>query len=255
MKNIFIILLVIHTISGFAQSKEWRIGIQFGMHGSQSVYSGGMADAHARFSSNSFAAPSLDISARYDLNEKWMFLSGLGFSQTGFDFAIAENYSLLGKERKYTSIRSSIPLVQIPMIAAYKTNLNCRNIRYFIGCGLVLNFTGDSITNSYTVTGNEVTMPDTSYLNSIVSNKKQTTIDPRFVAGCEKLFKKGGILSISFLAHFGTQQLMHATVNYTIDGTRYWHEFKNNGMYCGIVFSYFFKNFGWEKQHISEKIK
>lgn len=251
MKTILTIIITVLAVSAFSQSDTWRLGVHLGFHGSQATYAGGMTDAHARFSGDGFCAPALDIAVRHDLNDHLMFLSGLGFSQTGFYFAIAENYSLLCKERKYTSISSSVPVVQIPVLAAYKTNLNCRNIRYFIGCGLVMNSYGDTVNTSYTVIGNEVSMPDTSYLNSDIIYNGKITIAPRFIAGCEKVFKNGSMLSASFLAQFGSSELMNATVNYTIDGTRYWHKFTNNGSYCGIVFSWYFRNFGWKKQQYS----
>jgi hypothetical protein len=33
------------------------------------------------------------------------------------------------------------------------------------------------------------------------------------------------------------------------------HKFTNNGSYCGILFSYYFRNIGYKKQHIVEQVK
>lgn len=255
MKKILILILITLSLSVFAQDNQWRLGVQLGFHGSNARYSGGMTDAHSRFYSDGYSAPSWDFTARNDINEHWMLLTGIGFTQTGFNFAIAENYSLLGKGHKYTNIQSSIPLLQIPILGAYKTRLNCRNTRWFIGGGFVLNFTSDKVNTSSSVNGDDVTKLDSAYLNAQVNSGKYVTVDPRFIIGRERVLKHGGIFSVSFLAHFGTRELMHATVNYSLDGTQYWHKFTNKGSYCGIVFSYYLPYIGSKKKQITEKVK
>jgi hypothetical protein len=255
MKKILTVILIAFSVSVFAQDNQWKLGVQLGFHGSHTRFSGGMTNAHSRFFSDGYSAASWDFTARNDINEHWMFLMGIGFTQTGFNFAIAENYSLLGKGHNYTSIRSDLSLTQIPILGAYKTLLNCRNARWFIGGGLVLNFTGDKVNTSSSANGDDVTKLDSAYLNAQVSSGKYVTVDPRFIIGREKIFKHGSIFSVSFLANIGTRDLMHATVNYTLDGTSYMHKFTNNGTYCGIVFSYYFRNIGWKKQQMTEKAK
>ncbi|HBX50821.1 MAG: hypothetical protein A2275_14190 [Bacteroidetes bacterium RIFOXYA12_FULL_35_11] len=256
MKKIYTLILSVIAFSAFSQNNEWRMGIQVGGHGSHIQLTGGMPEANARFDCNNFGAGQIDISGRYDLNDKFMFQSGLGFTETGFQFTILENYSLIGKigQRKNTTLRYQLPVVQIPFMAAYKTPLNCRNIRYFIGCGVVLNFQSDSVNITNNGKGDAFSVADTSYLGGSALFSSQTSIDPRFTAGIEKAFKKGGMLSFSFVAHLHTGNPMRSTAHYTIDGTRYYHEFKSTGSYCGFMISYWFRNFGWKNKQVETEL-
>ncbi|MBU1720292.1 MAG: hypothetical protein KKA07_14610, partial [Bacteroidetes bacterium] len=225
--------------------------INLGCHGADTRFVSGMTTAHARFSADGFSASSFDLTARFDQNDRIMILTGLGFTQTGFDFAIAENYSLLSRYREYTTIRSALPEVQIPFLVAWKSRINCRNHRYFIGGGLVMNFMGDTLINEYYVAGNEVVTADTSYMSANFTAVHQARIDPRIIAGVEKVFRKGGMFSVSLVAHFGTKRLLDATVRYSLDGSSYWHHFASNGTYLGLNFSWYFRPFGWKKRQES----
>src|ERR1700733_7793193 len=124
MKKTLLTVLSAIVLSGFSQdAKTWRLGVQFGSDASHTRFTGGMSDANARFHHNPFGGGSFNVVARYDLNNHWMFMSGLGFNSFGFEYNISEDYSFLsnhGMAGKYTSVRSRFSALEIPAMVFYK---------------------------------------------------------------------------------------------------------------------------------------
>jgi hypothetical protein len=242
MKKIVCSLLVALGLSGIAQENNtWRIGAQWGLHGNHSRFTGGMEDANARFQQKPFGANSFQIVGRYDINKRWMVMSGLGFNSFGFEFALAENYSFLHKGPRSSAIKSDFVAFEIPIMGFYKFNPNCRDVKWLVGAGFANNLTGtQTLYKSYS-NGTEST-PATRYLNSTATSVGGSHIMLRFAVGREKSFKRGGILNATMVFNAGLSGTMaKATVNYTVDGQAYTHEFTNNGNYVGLKVAYFFR--------------
>src|SRR5688572_20699448 len=121
MKNSAIIALVLLSFQVYTQQdRTLSYGIQWGFHGNESVYSAGMEQAHSRFQANNHGSVALDFIARYDVNNRWLVTSGLGFSTFGFEYALTENYSLLQNKRRYSVIRSDYGIINMPFLVYYK---------------------------------------------------------------------------------------------------------------------------------------
>jgi len=149
-KKIVIAVVSIFSLAATAQEdKTWRFGGQWGFHGNQSHYNGGMEQANARFEQQPFGGVSLSLLARYDYNKRWMFTSGLGIATFGFNFSISENYSLR-QGRSLLPITNEFGVIEIPTMAYYKFTPNCRGSKLVIGAGIVQTLIGEqSSTKTY----------------------------------------------------------------------------------------------------------
>jgi hypothetical protein len=241
MKKLALSVLTCLSLLGFSQENDsWRIGVQWGFQGNHSKFSGGMSDANARFHQNKFDAAALNITARYDLNKHWMGTIGLGFNTFGFQYALAENYSLYRPKNRFSRIKSEFSALDLPLMVFYKFNPNCKNAKWLIGGGFSQNFVGaQTITKNFQV-ANDVSTTS-NYLNSNSSTNGGTYTMLRFAIAREKVFKRGNILNASFLFNAGFKQLAKSTVNYTVDGQNYAHEFTTNGNFAGFRLTYFFR--------------
>ena len=63
----------------------------------------------------------------------------------------------------------------------------------------------------------------------------------RFSLGREKNFKNDSFLNMILMFNVGLNTIAKSTVNYTIDGINYHHEFTNSGNFVGLRMAYFFK--------------
>lgn len=221
-------------------SKTWRLGVQWGGLGNHSKFDGGMTEANARFQKNEFGSGSLDFVARYDFDRHWMFTAGLGVHSFGFDYALAENYSLLNKERKYTNIKSEFGVIEAPAQIFYKFNPNCKNSRWLIGAGYSQGFSFGGVVDksvSQATDGNT----NVNYISSTSSSKSGIYWNFRWSVARERTFKNNTILNASVLFNYGFNQVAKSTVNYTIDNQTHTHTFTNNGNFIGVRLTYLFK--------------
>lgn len=242
MKKILLLLaLTCLTLTGFSQENDtWRFGIQWGFQGTRSQFAGGMSEANARFHQNKFDAAALNINARYDLNKHWMGTFGLGFNTFGFQYALANNYSLYNPKSHFSGIKSEFTALELPLMIYYKFNPNCKNAKWLVGGGFSQNFTGaQTVTRNYQVANDGVT--NSNYLNSVSSTNGGMYTMLRFAIAREKVFQKGGILNASLLFNAGLRQLATSTVNYTVDNMNYSHQFKTDGNFAGLRLTYFFR--------------
>ncbi len=244
MKKIVLMVLSTVVLSGFSQdAKTWRLGVQIGSQASHTRFTGGMSDANARFHHNAFGGGAINFIARYDLNNHWMFMSGLGINSFGFEYNISENYSFLnnhGMMGKYTSVRSSFSALEIPAMAFYKFNPNCKNARWLVGAGFTASFVGAQ-TNGGSAAKSTDGSSAVNYLSTTSSANAGNYLYFRWSVARERVFKKGNILNVSVLFNWGANTLANSTVNYTIDNKDYNHSFSNNGNFAGIRLAYFFR--------------
>lgn len=240
-KTIMILTALAGSLLAPAQENNtWRFGLQSGFQGNRSQFAGGMSDANARFHQSPFGAGAFGLVARYDLNRHWMFTTGIGSIASGFEFAIAENYSFIGHSKRFTEIKAGAPNLEIPLMVAYKFNPNCKNWRWFISGGVANVFVSDqNISKSASQSSDGPS--STNYLSADITSRQGNNLQARWAIGREKMFKSGSILSLSLLCSFGFKELSHATVNYTIDGQSYQHEFSNKGTFLGFRVSYFLR--------------
>ncbi|MBA3681793.1 MAG: outer membrane beta-barrel protein [Bacteroidetes bacterium] len=239
-KLAFTILTFISLVAISQETDAWRFGIQWGTQGTRTQFAGGMENAHARFHQNKFDGAAFNIGIRYDLNKNWMGTIGLGFNTFGFNYALAENYSLYNPKSHFSGIKSEFSALEIPFMVFYKFNPNCKNAKWLIGGGFSQSFAGDqTITGNFQVARDGTTT--SNYLNSTSYADGGMYTMLRFAIGREKVFKRGGILNCSLLFNCGLKNLAYSTVNYMIDGQNYTHDFKTNGNFCGLRLTYFFR--------------
>ena len=243
MKKLILLSASLITLLVNAQeTKSWRFGASFGVNGNQSKFSGGMTDANARFQQNAFATPSLDFIIRYDYNNHWMAMSSLGFTSTGYEFALAENYSLLDKSKQFSIINSDFGKIEMPAMVFYKFNPNCKNTRWLIGAGLVPTIVdGKTVNSSFDKTNEGSGSTNSNYLTSTASSKGGAYMMFRWSVAREKVFKSGSLLNAALIFNLGFSEMTTANVKYTIDNQLYEHTFTGTGNFIGLRINYFLK--------------
>ncbi|MBK9282934.1 MAG: hypothetical protein IPM51_01290 [Sphingobacteriaceae bacterium] len=230
------------------EEKTWRIGIQLGSAGNHAKYHSGGVDANARFHQNKWGSGAINIAGRYDANRRWMITAGLGIHSVGFGYAIAENYSLLQKDKQFTGIKNEFTVLEMPAMIFYKFNPNCKNAKWLIGAGFSENFIGEQTLNASASQANDG-LSNVNYISSTSSTKGGIYWSFRWSVAREKTFKNNSILNASVLFNYGFNQVATSTVDYTIDNQTYSHTFTNNGNFVGLRLTYFFRPFinPWEK--------
>lgn len=240
-KTLVVLSLVINAILITAQeTNTWRIGVQSGWHINKSKYVGGIPYANARFHKTTFGAIAFDIVGRYDFNNRWMIQSGLNFNRAGFEFMLAENYSFTQRGNRFSKIRSNIILLEIPILVSYKFKPNCNNWKWLLSGGVAHVVSSDQNLNTQFNPASDGPS-NVTYLGSTTSSSGGNYINARLMIGREKVFKTGSILQASFIWNIGFKEMAHATVNYTIDGQTYQHEFSNRGNFIGFRVAYFLR--------------
>ncbi len=239
-----LIILSALALSSFVfkaqENNTWRWGAQIGMQGNQAKFVGGMSNANARFHQNPYGTGALNFNVRYDYNQRWAFTSGIGFSSIGYEFAIAENYSFYNLDKRYTTINSSVGLVEIPVLAIYKFKQNCNNWKWVASGGFVGILYGAQ-TSDKQFNPNNDGQTSQPYISSTTTTNGGGNLHARFLIGKEKLFKNGSIFNASLIWNAGFNNMATSTVNYTIDGQSYQHKFNNTGNFFGFRFAYYLK--------------
>ena len=242
-KYLYVLMLSAGFMGISAQTNEqWRLGFQFGFQGNHAQLIGGDKMADARFEQNNAGAAGLNLFARYDYNQHWMLLTGIGLSSYGFEFSLANKYALSLPESRRTVLKGGIGLLEIPFMLHYKFNPNCKQVKWIVGAGFIQNLQGGNrlsvqelkISEGYTGIG---------YFNCEVKQSRALFPTIRFSVGREKQLEGGGILNCSLLLNYGFAQNARATVNYEIDGQAYTHQFGNRGNYAGIRIAYYLAPF------------
>lgn len=245
MKKILLLSAFVITSTIVSAQCNWRMGVGLSAVGNHSSYSGGMHEANARFHHNELGTGVFALSFRKSINPHFSWQTGLQFSSIGFNYAIAEDYSLLNKEAQYTNNQLSASTIAIPVSLIYHFNPNCRNFRWYVGGGLSLVGVGAPKTHSKNVSPTDEANlnPASDYLTQTIQIKNDITINGHLVAGVDKIFKSGRILSLGVILNGGVTELMSSTVNYSLNNQTYTHTFSNFGNYAGLQLSYYFKPF------------
>ena len=239
MKKLLSISLSVFSLFALAQESDvWRIGAQWGFQGNHAKLIGGQTQADSRFEQHDAGGAALNIFARYDYDTHWMLNTGLGLSSYGFEFSLAQNYSLLNPNSRRAVIKNDIGVFEVPLMIHYKFNPNCKQAKWLVGAGLIQNFqTGYSQSGSYKQ-GNEATS-NISYFHSNVVLIGAYYSSIRFSFGREKIFNSGRILNFSLLWNYGLRQTAQTVVSYNIDGKDFQHKFGNQGNFFGFRMAYY----------------
>ncbi|NUM51124.1 MAG: hypothetical protein HUU48_08405 [Flavobacteriales bacterium] len=244
MKKITVFILSVLSAVVSAQDKPWIVGLNIAATGNTSEYSGGMSSAHARFKHNQYAAGALNLLFQKKYSEHWFLQTGMGFTEIGFEEVISNNYSFFNLKNKEAVTRTGIGIIEIPAMAVYKFNLDCKNKRWYLGWGVKWMFNGEST---------DILKPDKS---SLKEDKPQPNNDANmvqhvyagaisaltahFILGREKCKKNGHSYGWGVIYNQGFTSLAKSDVFYSLEGTPYNHTFSNKGTYCGLYFQYFF---------------
>lgn len=248
MKKLYTIF-ALTCISAAAIAQNWSMGLQIASVSNKSRYTGGMSEANGRFHHNPYGGGSFNVLFRYKVNDHWSFQTGLGFTGLGFNYAVANDYSLLGKDGQYLSNSASFCTSEIPAVAIYSFKPNCRNSRLFAGGGVRMVMNSDITTSRTHVAPDEASgMTNSPYLDQTMYASAFTSVGGNFMFGIEKMFKKGSMFQLAVIGNKGFMDVATSTVNYSADGKEYQHTFTNSGDYWGVAFTYYFKPFQCGKQ-------
>ncbi|MCD6069327.1 MAG: outer membrane protein beta-barrel domain [Bacteroidetes bacterium] len=230
--------------SGTAQS-SWRMGVYAGAVGNHSVFTGGDQVANARFHHNELGTGVWGISFRKTYTDHWSLQTGFQFSEVGYQFTIAENYSLMNKAGHYTNNTIKATTFAIPVSVLYHFKPNCKNVRWYVSAGISLVGTNaqTSLTKNVIPEGETATNNISLYLEQTAEAKAKWAFNGQLETGFEKTFKSGRTFGVALFANGGFIPLLNTTVNYSIDNQQYKHTFSNFGNYAGIKFTYQFRNF------------
>lgn len=224
------------------EDKVWRVGLQLGNCASNAKYSEGAQIANARFKQHSFGAPNINVVARYDVNTRWMLLTGFGLNAIGFGYSISENYSLINAEKKVSDIKTIFPTLEVPFSVFYKFKPNCKGAKWLIGAGMVPTLgSKQSIHQEYSISTEG---SSANYLSSESVSHGGAYMLGRLSIGRERVYRNGSILQASLLFNMGFNTMATSTVHYTIDNHNYSHTFSNDGSSIGFRLAYFLKPFG-----------
>ena len=240
---LFTLLFLMNSYIGYSFQRGFQYGITLGATGNHSYFEGGSEFAHANFYNNVYGSGALNFSARYFLSERWSLQSGFGFSTMGFESGMARNYSLL-KNDHFISARQDLNITQIPLLAIYSFNPDCKNKNWFLGAGL--NFFFVSAEKEKTIypsqPGNDLNLlPGVSDFSVTHKVNKENVTAFQFLVGREKKFTKGNRLSLAFVWNIGISgNVATNTIQYKVENTDYEHVFSNRGDFAGIYITYAF---------------
>lgn len=247
--TLLIVLLAI--VSGFASAQNrLNIGLSFSVYANPSKFTGGMAEASALFNNHPYGSCQLGLEFRYRVSNHWSLQSGLHFGQTGFSYSLAQDYNLLNPSEQYAELYTGTCLTQIPVMAIYNTKLNCRHIRFIVGAGFNMSFIDNGWTSysASTVEAEGVENNNTTEMTEQTTALTTTGGGFTWLIGIEKVFKRGNMLSLTFNANHGFNNMALSTVSYTVENQDYTHIFTNRNNWAGVALTYYFLPAGSRKQ-------
>lgn len=249
MKKYLLSLFILFSVITLNAQSRWNIGVQTGCATNVSKFESGDEEANALFNNNNFKSISLGVIFKYKISPKFSFQSGFTFTEFGFSYGIAKDYSLLKPRMMEDDIKSSTCISSIPALIVLNTPVNCRNTRFIFGAG----FSVRGSDEKWESTGNE------EIVASEAANSKNTTMYAEtkatsgisaaatWMIGCEKVLKRGNTMSFTFQGNQGLSTIAESTVNYTASDKQYTHTFINRGSYVTFAFAYNFAPFGTRK--------
>ncbi|HXB13281.1 MAG TPA: hypothetical protein VNZ45_14940 [Bacteroidia bacterium] len=246
-KHILTIALAAITTISFAQSWSW--GLTIGTIGNDSKFTGGMTNAAAIFDHPTYGSDSWGVIFRKTLSTHFNFETGFKGVGLGFQYGIAQNYSLLTPLQQDNWNQASLMTVQLPASIIWNSNYNCCNRRWYVGVGASVVLVAKQNTTINTAispdaAGNTNT---SSYLDQTLQSNGVLAFNAHIVFGVEKLLKSGRMLNVGVWLNGGLSPLATSTVTYTAENQTYTHTFTNYGNFAGLTASYFFKPLGARK--------
>lgn len=222
---------------GFGQNNKsirWGGGVGWGI--SPVVFHSGDKMAHVRFKSNPYASFTLFMSARKELNENWAIMGSAELRSLGFEYVFLPEEYVLTKHRP-KPIRHESAMLQFPILALYKTPLNCVNKRWIFGLGITPGIVGQK---------NILSVAETNLNGSVNFYEIKSSYSAsalcfgKWMVGREKVLRSGNIFMWGLEHLFVRQNAATSEINYTYNGKNYHHVFRNPGTYTGIFFRYLF---------------
>ncbi|MFI5219787.1 MAG: outer membrane beta-barrel protein [Bacteroidia bacterium] len=255
MKKILLIAALIMFSYSVNSQSPWNIGVMLSAGGNISQFSGGMEQANALFTHSVHPVGQLGVYARYRIAPNWSLQSGFDFSQIGFTYLFAKDYSLLNEMDHNEIMYSATCVSRMPAMIIYNSKLNCRNWRFIAGAGFALNVIDNNWQSSYNDIIECPTGMSEEQMKNYYSEYKFEEAHATSAAngsftwlmGFEKVFKRGNMFSFTFQGNAGFTPLAESTVQYFADGTNYHHTFTNYGTYCSFGISYYFLPVGSKK--------
>lgn len=247
MKKLYILLAFTLSSSAIMAQSKWSMALGWSAIGNDAKYTGGMAQANGRFNGSCYGGAGVGVAFRYKITDSWSFQTGLNAGSLGFDYSIANDYSLLSSNRNYSSNTSSFGTGEIPATLIYNFNTNCRNYRWIVGAGVKLAWHGEEMDKEIRADLEENGTAVNTYLNQQMHVNSFATGTGHIMFGIEKLMKRGNMWNVQFIYNKGFEAVATSTVTYDVDGINYAHEFTNYGDYFALAFNYYFKPFGSRK--------
>lgn len=232
--NLIFIFFLFSALGQNNKKIHWGGGMGWGLN--FPVLHQGNKVANVRFQMNPFASFALNLTARKDFNEHWALMGSAEIRSVGFEYVFRpEEYSII--KHRPQPVRHETTVLQFPVLALYKTSLNCMNKRWFLGLGITPGIQEQKIINGLAEdneNGNALSYEIKTYYSS------SALCFGKWMIGREKLFKNGNILMWGIEHLFIKQNVATSEINYTFNGKNYHHVFKNNGKYTGIFFRFLF---------------
>lgn len=247
MKKLYILLAFALSSSAVTAQSNWSMGLQWAAIGNDAQYTGGMAEANGRFNGSCYGGANLGVSFRYRISDHWGFQTGLNAGSLGFDYSISSDYSLLNKNRNYSTNTSSFGIGEIPATIIYSFNPNCRNYRWIVGAGARLVWHGEEIDQEVRADLEESGNTVNTYLDQQMHVNSFAAGTGHILFGIEKLRSKGNMWNVQLVYNKGFKAIASSTVSYDVEGKNYEHTFTNYGDYFALAFNYYFKPFGSSK--------
>jgi hypothetical protein len=246
MKKILTLAVALAVCGTVAAQNGWRVGLTAGSFGNQSVFSGGTSSASALYTHQKYGTGMWGVLFRKQINNHLSFQTGLNFSSLGFQYTMAQDYSLFSPKGHYLVNKTGFGIGSIPATLIWNFNPNCRNWRWFVGGGVSLLRHNISVNKTNAVApssteAQQMGMTTSDNLSQTITSSSFTTLNGHVLVGIEKLFKKGSMLSFALYLNRGFSPLATSTVNYTVNGQAYTHIYTNYNNYAGWTVSYYFK--------------
>lgn len=244
-KLIVVIALSAIAVGANAQSR-WSVGVQTGCMTNVAKFSSGDEEANALFSNNHFKSAQVGVNFRYSISDRFSFQSGFQFTEIGFSYSMAKDYSLVDFQRPENDLRSSTCITSIPAMMVMQTPFNCLNSRFIFGLGGSVKFMDNKwdTEKQSEVTAEEGNNTGITYLTHESRTKAGVSPSINWMIGIEKVLLKGNILRFSFQASQGLTTVAESDVNYMASNKNYHHTFINRGSTASFSLGYFFQPIG-----------
>ena len=249
MKNLIVTSILLFSFINLNAQSNWNVGISTGCVTNIAKYSSGNETANALFSNNPSKSIHLAVNFKYKISEKISLQSGFNFTEFGFTYGIAKDYSLLKPFERGDNLSASTCISSIPVLALINTPVNCNNIRFVFGLGATIR----GIDSKWDQKDKEEIPADeggnskVTYLSA--ETKTVAALSPAITwqIGIEKVLRKGNTISFVYTGNQGLTTIAESTVQYTASNKNYEHKFINRGSYVSFSIAYSFMPFGSRK--------